>query len=95
MKGENLCMRKTRHLDISNHRVWKDKNIKPEAKEVYAYLYAEGFDRTTTYTNIGRVQKQFKSIKNVAFRKHLKQLEKYDYIKFIEYDKGLYEYTIC
>lgn len=88
-------MRRTRQLDITNHKIWKDKNIKPEAKEVYAYLYAEGFDRTITYTNIGRVQKQFKSIKNVAFKKNLKILEKYNYIKFIEYDNGLYEYSIC
>ena len=34
-----------KHLDISNHKIWKDKNIKPEAKEIYAYLFAEGFEK--------------------------------------------------
>lgn len=87
-------MRK-RQLDLTNHRIWKDRNIKPEAKDVYVYLYSEGFDKVFTNINIGRVQKEFKSIKNVAFRKNLKLLEKNNYIKFKEYDKGLYEYTIC
>ena len=36
-----------------------------------------------------------KGIKNVGFRKNLQLLENYNYIKFREYDKGLYEYTIC
>ena len=45
--------------------------------------------------NIGRVQGQIKGLKNVAFRKHLILLEKHKYITFKEYDKGLYEYTIC
>ena len=88
-------MRLRKQLDISKHRIWKDRNINPEAKEIFAELYAEGFDRTITCINIGRVQKQIKSIKNVAFRKNLQLLEKYNYIKFTEYDKGLYEYTIC
>lgn len=83
------------NLDISKHRVWKDRNIKPEAKEIFAYLYSEGFDRTISHISIGKVQKQIKSIKNVGFKKNLLLLEKYNYIKFIEYDKGLYEYTIC
>lgn len=88
-------MRKNQHLDITKHRIWKDKNIKPEAKEIFAELYVEGFDRTIAHISIGKVQKQIKSIRNVAFKKNLKQLEETGYIKFIEYDKGLYEYTIC
>lgn len=88
-------MRRINHLDMTDHEIWKDRNIKPEAKEIFAYLYTEAFDKTMTNINIGRVQKQIKSIKNVAFRKNLQLLEKYNYIKFREYDKGLYEYTIC
>ncbi|MDE6285300.1 MAG: hypothetical protein K2M17_06095 [Bacilli bacterium] len=83
------------NLDISKHRVWKDRNIKPEAKEIFAYLYSEAFDRTISHISIGKVQRQIKSIKNVGFKKNLQLLEKNNYIKFIEYDTGLYEYTIC
>lgn len=86
-------MPKKKQLDITNHMIWKDKNIKPETKEIFAYLYLEG--KTISNINIGRVQKEVKSIKNVAFRKNLKQLEKYNYIKFREYDTGLYEFIIC
>ncbi len=88
-------MKKYQHLDITSHEIWKDKNIKPEAKEIFAYLYSEGFDKIASNINIGRVQKEVKSIKNIAFRKNLQQLEKYNYIKFREYDIGLYEFTIC
>ena len=87
-------MPKRKQLDITDHMIWKDKNIKPETKEIFAYLYSEGFDKTISNINIGRVQKEVKSIKNIAFRKNLKQLEKYNYIKFREYDTGLYEYHI-
>jgi len=88
-------MRKKQQLDITNHRIWKDKSINPEAKEIFAELYVEGFERTIAHISIGKVQKQIKSIKNVAFRKNLKQLEDMGYIKFNEYDRGLYEFTIC
>lgn len=88
-------MKKKQYLDITSHEIWKDKNIKPEAKEIFAYLYSEGFDKIASNINIGRVQKEVKSIKNIAFRKNLQQLEKYNYIKFREYDIGLYEFTIC
>lgn len=88
-------MRKNQQLDITKHRIWQDKKIKPEAKEIFAELYAEGFERTIAHISIGKVQKQIKSIRNAAFRKNLKQLEDMEYIKFNEYDRGLYEYTIC
>ena len=26
-------------LDLAKHKIWKDKSIKPETKEIYAYLY--------------------------------------------------------
>ena len=38
-------MRLTKQLDLKDHKIWKDKNIKPEAKDIYCYLYVEGFDR--------------------------------------------------
>ena len=60
-------MRVKRQLDLTNHKIWKDKNINPETKEIYFYLYVEGFDRDITNINIGRVQTEFKSIKNLAF----------------------------
>jgi len=94
-KERRKLMKRNKQLDITDHEIWKDRNIKPEAKEIYAYLYSEGFDKTISNINIGRVQKEVKSIKNIAFRKNLQQLEKYKYIKFREYDNGLYEYTIC
>lgn len=88
-------MQRNKQLDITGHRVWLDKKIKPEAKEIFAYLYSEAFERTITNISIGRVQREVKSIKNITFRKNLQILEKYNYIKFREYDTGLYEYTIC
>ncbi len=88
-------MKKKQQLDLTEHRIWKDKNIKPEAKDIYAYLYVEGFDKHINHISIGRVQTEIKRIKNIAFKKNLQLLEKYNYINFTEYDKGLYEYHIC
>ena len=88
-------MKKVKELNLTNHKIWKDKNIKPEAKEIYCYLYVKGFDNNIININIGSIQKEFKSIRNLAFRKNLQQLEKYNYIKFTEYANGLYEYHIC
>ena len=87
-------MKKKQQLDLRNHKIWKDRNIKPEAKEIYCYLYVEGFDRDISHISIGRVQKDFKSIKNLAFRKNLQLLERFKYINFTEYANGLYEYHI-
>ena len=83
-----------KHLDISNHRIWRDKNIKPEAIEIYAYLFAEGFERTISHISIGRIQREQKSITNIGFRNNLKILEKNKYLVYKEYDTGLYEYHI-
>lgn len=88
-------MGQLRQLDISNHRIWKDKNIKPEAKEIYAYLFTQGFDKTISHISIGRIQTELKSITNIGFRNNLKLLEKYKYLIYKEYDTGLYEYHIC
>ena len=75
-------MYKGKRLDLTNHKIWKDKNIKPEAKEIYAYLFAEGFEKTISHISIGRIQKELKSITNVGFKNNLKVLEKYKYLIF-------------
>lgn len=87
-------MKKTKQLDLTTSAIWNNKDIKPEAKEIYSYLYCRGFDKTINNISIGRVQREIKSIKNVAFKKNLQILEKHNYIKFIEYATGLYEYII-
>ena len=79
-----------RKLDLSKHRIWNDKNIKPETKEIYSYLYSEGFDKLIFHFNIGNIQKIY-SITNVGFKNNLKILEKYKYLVFKEYAKGMYE----
>lgn len=84
---------KIRHLDISNHKIWRDKNIKPEAKEIYAYLYVEGFDRIISHLNVGEIQQTIR-ITNKGLRKNLDILQKYKYLKFKEYHTGMYEYHI-
>ena len=49
-------MRRLKQLDISNHKIWEDKNIKPKSKEIFAYLYVEGFERTISHLNVGEIQ---------------------------------------
>ena len=84
-----------KQLDLTDHKIWKDRDINPEAKVIYCYLYVEGFDKEIAHISIGKVQTKIKHIRNIAFRKNMKLLEKYNYIKFIEYANGLYEYHIC
>ena len=86
-------MTSIKHLDLSNHKIWKDKNIKPEGKEIYAYLYSEAFDKLVAHINIGDIQHRI-HITNVGFKNNLKILEKFKYLVFKEYDNGLYEYHI-
>ena len=86
-------MTSIKHLDLSNHKIWKDKNIKPEGKEIYAYLYSETFDKLVAHINIGDIQNII-HITNVGFKNNLKILEKFKYLVFKEYDNGLYEYHI-
>lgn len=86
-------MTSTKHLDLSNHKIWKDKNIKPEGKKIYAYLYSEVFDKLVAHINIGDIQNKI-HITNVGFKNNLKILEKFKYLVFKEYDNGLYEYHI-
>ena len=86
-------MTSTKHLDLSNHKIWKDKNIKPEGKEIYAYLYSEAFDKLVAHINIVDIKNKI-HITNVGFKNNLKILEKFKYLIYKEYDKGLYEYHI-
>lgn len=87
-------MKTLNHLDISNHKIWKDKNIKSEAKEVFTYLYVEGFDKIMSHLNVGDIQQTVR-IKNKGLRKILEQLQKHNYLRFKEYHTGMYEYYIC
>lgn len=85
---------KERQLDLTDHRIWKDKNIKPECKRIYSYLYSQGYDKVEFQMNIGDIQPIVR-IKNTGFRNNLKTLEKNKYLMFREYDKGMYAVTIC
>ena len=53
-----------------------------------------GFDKPEFSFNIGDIQPIMK-IKNVAFRKNLQILEKYRYLMYEEYSRGLYDISIC
>ena len=80
-------------LDITEHRVWNDKKIKPEAKEIFAYLYVNGFNKIIAHLNVGELQQIIK-IKNKGLRKILNLLQDNNYIRFKEYHNGMYEYSI-
>ena len=82
-----------RKLELSS-KIWKDKNIKPEAKQIYAYLYSKGWDKTLINLNIGELQQTMK-IKNVGLKNNLKILENNNYLKYMEYAVGMYSITIC
>ena len=86
-------MRKNQ-LDISEHKIWKDKNISPEGKTIFAYVYAKGFDRTISHLNVGDIQQTVR-IKNKGLKKILEQLQNNNYLRFKEYHTGMYEYHIC
>lgn len=86
-------MRKKWQLDITDHRVWNDKRIKPEANEIFAYLYANGFNKIIVHLNVGNLQ-QLTRIKNKGLRKNLKLLQDNNYIRFKEYHNGMYKYSI-
>jgi len=71
-------------------KIWQDKNIKPEAKNVYLIIYAKGKDKPLVHINNGELQ-EFIKIKNVGLRKNLKLLEKNGYLHYIEYSPGMYD----
>ena len=87
-------MKKTKQLDLTNSAIWNNKDIKPEAKEIYSYLYCKGFDRTVFHFNIGDIQNLI-PITNVGFRNNLKILEKLKLLIYKEYKRGMYEIHIC
>lgn len=87
-------MKNSKHLDISNHKIWEDKNINPKAKEIFAYLYVEGFEKNISHLNVGDIQQTVR-IKNKGLRKILEQLQNNNYLRFKEYHTGMYEYHIC
>ena len=80
---------KLRQLE-KHKKIWKDKNIKPEAKVIYEYLKAKGYDKLLIHLNVGELQNII-HIKNVVLRKHLKLLELHQYLIYNEYDTGMYE----
>lgn len=81
-------------LNMIKHRVWKDKNINQEYKRLFAYLYSKGFEKNSSFSvRIGDVQVA-SHITNVGFRKCLRVLEKFKYLIYQEYDKGMYEIKI-
>ena len=88
-------MKYKRQQDLTDTKIWKDKNIKFETKLIYKILCAEQSDRCNfSSISIGKIQKTL-SITNVGFKKNLKILEDNNYIKFNEYSKSLYAYKFC
>ena len=88
-------MSKTNRIKLLDSRIWKDKNIKYEAKLIYKILCAEQSTRCEfTSISIGKIQNTM-SITNVGFKKNMQLLEDNNYIRFNEYDKGLYTYEVC
>ena len=87
----------SRQLVLSKHKIWskiwRDKNIRPEAKEIYAILHSNALDKYIAHINIGDIQNKI-HITNVGFKNNLKILEQFKYLIYKEYDKGLYEYHI-
>lgn len=71
-------------------KIWNDKRIKPEAKDIYSIIYAKGYGKPLVHINIGDFQK-FIRIKNVGLRKSLKLLEKCGYLHYKEYSTGMYD----
>ena len=63
----------SRKLDLSKHKIWRDKNIKPEAKEIYAILHSNALDKYIAHINIGDIQNKI-HITNVGFKNNLKIL---------------------
>lgn len=86
-------MRKNQ-LDISEHKIWKDKNISPEGKTIFAYVYAIGFNKLLSHLNVGDIQPII-SITNKALKRNLNILQEFKYLMFKEYDTGMYEIHIC
>ena len=48
--------------------IWDNKNISPECKEIYSYLYSKGFDRTIFHFNIGEIIAEAREKKGLSQR---------------------------
>ena len=70
-------------------RLWIDKNINPEGKHIYSYIYSRGCGKTIFHLNVGDIQQEL-AITNVGLKKHLGILERYKYLIYKEYSKGMY-----
>ena len=80
-------------------RLWEDKNINPDGKKIFAYIYSKVYDRNILHLNVGEIQQELSitNVKdstseatNVGLKKHLGILEKYKYLIYNEYSKGMY-----
>ena len=83
---------KIRHLEIPD-KLWNDSRIKFEGKMIFGYILAKGFDRLVTDLNVGEIQQTI-PITNVGLLKNLQKLERYKYLTFKEYSKGMYAITL-
>ena len=76
------------NLEVPN-KIWKDKRIKKECKIIYSLIYSKCYNQTVIHLNVGDIQQEL-SITNVGLKKHLGILEKYKYLIYNEYSKGMY-----
>ena len=74
-------------------KLWKDNRIKFEGKVIFGYILAKGYDRLVTDLNVGEIQQTI-PITNVGLLKNLEKLERYKYLTFKEYSKGMYTITL-
>ena len=74
-------------------KLWNDSRIKFEGKIIFGYILAKGFDRLVIDLNVGEIQ-QVVPITNVGLLKNLQKLERYKYLTFKEYSKGMYAITL-
>lgn len=74
-------------------KLWNDSRIKFEGKMIFGYILAKGYDRFVIDLNVGEIQ-QVVPITNVSLLKNLEKLERYKYLSFKEYSKGMYAITL-
>lgn len=74
-------------------KLWNDSRIKFEGKMIFGYILAKGYDRFVIDLNVGEIQ-QVVPITSVGLLKNLEKLERYKYLSFKEYSKGMYAITL-
>ena len=74
-------------------KLWKDSRIKFEGKVIFEYILAKGYDRLVIDLNVGEIQQTI-PITNVGLLKNLEKLERYKYLTFKKYSKGMYAITL-